>query len=1436
MDTLLWDITERSVRTGVLYPKPQTPPSNLAYSIFFNSCHHLISTNGLSTKEFTEYCQLYQKLMDRGIRSGTHKSILKKIKVVSVAELITLATAAPFDFMRVVALLQINTNLTAFDTWNSIHGGTVSPRATKYIHKLIKKGLVDVLCEGFRTPSLNRNQWDVKFYEQMNNNETLLLKIKDSQMWIAALSAFIMERILMVDDSVTASFCQRLVSEGVLDLFLNCLRNPKCKKSLDVLLAPFYQLGTAKAHFNLTSDFLKAGAVDVLCEVLELYSPITTQRDWAIIHQAVIGISYCPINDHEKKKLFDHPKAIDTMLSVLGNPDANQMTHFRCMGRLYAALGNHSYSSVSDWNKITIFADHLLDVLFGSGLLGLGGKLLSDPITNHLGEPSSTNVAIHHLWRCGDSPKFKSWQRDHVKGCVTGRPIAFWDWKSGSKEVNDVFLPEALYGALFAFTQVTYAHQESFAKVKGFYFNPKRAAQNHLHHSKNCAFCGVEDKTNFQRGRPVIIQNLKTITHNGKIGELGEYNVKKERWCVCVVEEEDKKMKKYNLKKINIALLDDSGEIVDTTTSPTLSRCTGCHFVRYCCAEHQKKDWKRHKIDCKGIKQCAKRSLKCEATGQCFVLQELKQIWLPRIQKRPGLAGLLPIIERGIMMLESNASHLQPAHKVTTVTRSRQFIGKSDYMSNSKSSALLTIDVETWESGKATPKVSIMCDQSSNPSEFDTGAVTVTATSTSSTIWTAVDVGIFSGTTQGFIMYLPVHADPNILSSFVSEHEQFIDMDTKEKKEVFESLLPTVGKIAYAGHSTSNCTSKIIEFVETFPRRVTDHPVCLCSAVKQGKELHVWTYDMEKYTNTRPQFSVLGPLEPKILDTLSKATAIIKTRNNQRIHVVKRAELSLEQTLVARTGKFVRFFRIVVAAGSQIIVVDINPANGSAGIIFDTNHALDRVVSIETMQGGVRFAVLHECGTCELYVEDSSFTICGTASLEKREFMLVRTITPPTVRSLPWISNSYHNVKYSIGGLLSITHVDGSIDIFDQDGVFGSKLEDQQWKYHPKNDLQKDEKRDKARASYHLRTTKTKNIHTLWMEPKNDFRCVVRSWDNRLAVWCVDTGQQIFGEKIDEMIITVLLKIDETYFATASGIFATVWKVDYVSQTVLPCCTTMHTPFLPDQEGGEEFIDGQRYQICELSIYENNVTINKLNNQFKSRQLTSIMRPGINSKGFNGMSMCLTFNFSALSSPEALVPGSYKSTRKFQRALRERIEHQKSKKVTLALEDRRTQWDSIQTGVVLLGRPIDFYMADSDDFDLEWFRSDSLDGWKNSTKVAKTHPVMNTGGWSERFNKERETLQLARSPINCDSPMFTAVQLAQTMCSIPSGLVNTIDRTADPKKGFMPTAKPTLCSNISCRQKLKKVKLCSRCQQVGYCRYVCYFLIFFQVYFSNTFF
>ena len=57
----------------------------------------------------------------------------------------------------------------------------------------------------------------------MNNNETLLLKIKDSQMWIAALSAFIMERILMVDDSVTASFCQRLVSEGVLDLFLNCL-------------------------------------------------------------------------------------------------------------------------------------------------------------------------------------------------------------------------------------------------------------------------------------------------------------------------------------------------------------------------------------------------------------------------------------------------------------------------------------------------------------------------------------------------------------------------------------------------------------------------------------------------------------------------------------------------------------------------------------------------------------------------------------------------------------------------------------------------------------------------------------------------------------------------------------------------------------------------------------------------------------------------------------------------------------------------------------------------------------------------------------------------------------------------------------------------------------------------------------------------------------
>jgi len=395
------------------------------------------------------------------------------------------------------------------------------------------------------------------------------------------MSALILEKVLCCDDRVIASFAQRLVSENVLKLYLDCCRHIKYQPSLDLLLSPFYQLGSAKRNFNVTVEFLKEGAVDVLCDILARVgqNKRTNQYEWWIVAHAILAMSYCPINDIEKKKLFDTPNAFECLLSSLENPECAQVVQFRGMSRVFAALGNHAYLPFSDWSKVSIYADRLLDLLFGSGLLGLGGMLKKDPLADPYGRVVETADDLHHNWRCGN--KKSNVHLSSIKNipgydasCLTGQPLAFWDWESGCTSINERSLPEMIYNALFSLTQVTFAHREGLLKVRNYYFDPTSAAKNHRYVSHNCAYCGISETSSWTQGQPVrIIGLVKAPQHNGKIGQLGEFNEQKNRWCVVVhankMDDSNVTTSNLRLKTINIELLTKSAK----GEGPTLSIC-----------------------------------------------------------------------------------------------------------------------------------------------------------------------------------------------------------------------------------------------------------------------------------------------------------------------------------------------------------------------------------------------------------------------------------------------------------------------------------------------------------------------------------------------------------------------------------------------------------------------------------------------------------------------------------------------------------------------------------------------------------------------------------------------------------------------------------------------------------------------------------------------
>ena len=1474
----IYDTMERKTSTLVVFPTVGPPfskwkknaprPASNAYA----STTPLIGANhGVATlKELNKHCYLYQKWSDNQLilKDVNFKRIQGKIKEVSPSSLLQMA-CAPFDFMRVAALHQIDTNLLSFDELDSSAG--VGPRVTKYIHKLIKNGLADVLAEGFRALERPPNKWDEYFCRGFPIEKNRLSPhnmLTKNPMWMATMSALILEKVLCCDDRVVASFAQRLVSENVLKMYLDCCRNINYQPSLDLLLSPFYQLGSAKRNFNVTLEFLKEGAVDVLCGIIaRVGQKRSNQYEWWIVAQAITAMSYCPINDVEKEKLFATPHAFECLLSSLENPECAQVVQFRGVSRVFAAVGNHAYLPFSDWSKVSMYADRLLDLLFGSGLLGLGGLLKKDPFKNPFGQVAEKAEELHHKWRCGNkqSNVHLSSLRNipgYNASCLTGQPLAFWDWDSGCTQTNEQYLPEMIYNALFSLTQVTFAHREGLLKVRDYYFDPTNATKNHRHVSHNCAYCGVCETSSWTPGQPVrIIGLVNAPQHNGKIGQLGEFNEQKSRWCVVVVDNIDGNVttSKLRLKKINIELLTAKGKATkkkpeDEGQCPTLSICTSCRVARYCSPKCQKADWKRHKVDCKHIKRTAKRSKECQERGECFALHELKTTWTKRIASRPWCAGIMPIINRAVMMLETgDPANMAPANKILTASRTRQYVSNVDYLSNADQQDMFTLGTEDWESGRATPTAFVPCDiHPKQPKMIATGVATVSATSIPNALplgnsegnknrqtitqedmvaFSMHDQGIFVGTSEGFVMYIPAHINHHLGAV------QLVPVDGTGKMTALfpgtkleKKLKCSMGRIAYFGHYKGG----IVEYLEIWKRTDAAHPVCLCSSVKGGSELHIWTYTAQKYV-FMPFIVGHHALEQEVKDLVAVPTAIINTKGNQTIDVVRK---------VLCDDSDPTKYRVMFAAGSQVAVVEMLANDGSASVVFDTeipkSPTKAKVVSMDACRGGTRFVALQDTGDFFVWAEKS---IGGQFDLVYR----FDPSSPPESfrQSLPWIPNQFIRARFeqTQGGLLSITHVDGSIDIYDAStvqvgvaGTFCSKLEDRHWKYHPSNvnedasldtnddDEKEKEKEEEAHAHLQLQMLGdvTQNVHTLWMSG----RYVVRSWDNRLACWRVDTGEQIFGERVNQSIVTCLLKIDEVYFATASGQFVTVWKVDDAKRQVIPCCTMIHPPLeVNDPEEDTSLMPNFKRDICCLSVFD----VDHGSHQslrpgvvIKTRQLASLVNPSYGSQGYDGTTTCMTFDFAAGVSPDPLNLKSLKSARKFGRAFAERCDQQR----TFELkeddpQEYRSRWDQLHTGVVMAGKPMDFQkvMARED-----WDNSkDFLDGWGNN----RTADMLGVGGRSmvSKLPKAPSvTLNLVNSVAVWSAnggEMGLAMDIAQAMQE--SGRTQAAGAAgsegAAKATTFLPTAKPTLCSQ--CRKLMKKIRLCSRCKKVGYCSQEC---------------
>jgi hypothetical protein len=92
-------------------------------------------------------------------------------------------------------------------------------------------------------------------------------------------------------------------------------------------------------------------------------------------------------------------------------------------------------------------------------------------------------------------------------------------------------------------------------------------------------------------GSIVMTHGLTTLSMNDKRGVIVSTNKESGRHAVLI----DADSKKCNIKFKNLYVLETSCHAVASKA------CARCKSVYYCCVEHQKEDWAKHKTRCKKI-------------------------------------------------------------------------------------------------------------------------------------------------------------------------------------------------------------------------------------------------------------------------------------------------------------------------------------------------------------------------------------------------------------------------------------------------------------------------------------------------------------------------------------------------------------------------------------------------------------------------------------------------------------------------------------------------------------------------------------------------------------------------------------------------------------------------------------------------------------------
>jgi ankyrin repeat protein len=122
-------------------------------------------------------------------------------------------------------------------------------------------------------------------------------------------------------------------------------------------------------------------------------------------------------------------------------------------------------------------------------------------------------------------------------------------------------------------------------------------------------------------GSIVMTHGLTTISMNDKRGVIIDTIKESGRHAVLVDADSKNDSKKYNFKFKNLYVLETSCHAVPS------KMCAQCKSVKYCCVEHQKADWAKHKARCKKIcnqRKSVERQKKRMMDGENTWEKELK--------------------------------------------------------------------------------------------------------------------------------------------------------------------------------------------------------------------------------------------------------------------------------------------------------------------------------------------------------------------------------------------------------------------------------------------------------------------------------------------------------------------------------------------------------------------------------------------------------------------------------------------------------------------------------------------------------------------------------------------------------------------------------------------------------------------------------------------